>query len=93
MQDRVVERHAINEGLERRSRRPVGVGQIDMPGSRIVEVIHPADLRQDASAAIFDNHHGKVCARREVQELPAGKCFKCCLQIAVQGGADALAGA
>ena len=67
MDEAVLEREAVDERFQRRSRRAHGAGHIDLPGAPVVEIIRRADPRQHVAARIVhrDDRHRNIRPERD----------------------------
>ncbi len=78
MHKTILEREAIDERFQRRSRRTHGAGHVDLPCTAVVEIFRRADPRQHVAAVIVDRDDGdgnirtqnhRAVARQRLQHL------------------------
>jgi hypothetical protein len=95
MQHALVEREAVDERLQRRSRRALGERSVHLPVDRVVEEVGRADDRANAHVARIDEHRARIddadaaLARDVLRDLPLERL----LQLRVDCRRDDVVGA
>jgi hypothetical protein len=58
MDQPILEAEAVDERLERRSRRAHGAGEIDLAGTPLVEIVRRCNTGEHLAACAVDHHDG-----------------------------------
>ena len=83
-----IQRHPVQERLQRRSRRAPGLDHVDVAQPRLVAERHRADVRTRLQAGVVDHQQRRRRARRQVGEIRRHALLQRALQRCIQRRGD-----